>query len=88
MTAFLDNLVPNTLYKYRVYAITDKGEFFSESNILETENSSGLYNVTQDKEDISIIGYYTIQGYKLEYPQRGLNIVIYSDGSTKKMIFN
>ncbi len=31
------------------------------------------------------VGYYTTDGRKVPSPQRGINIVRYSDGTTKKV---
>jgi len=85
MTIRLDKLLPDTSYCYRTYAITSKGEFFSESKTFKTDASAGIENVDNDEAAPTIVGYYSIQGYKFDSPQRGLNIVVYSDGSAKKI---
>ena len=35
-----------------------------------------------------VLGYYSLDGKRLAKPQRGLNIIRMSDGTTKKVIIN
>jgi len=87
MTATIDGLRPNTIYNYRAFAITSKGEFYSDNNTFKTDAFSGIHEIDIDETSPLIVGYYSIQGHRFEHPQKGLNIVIYSDGTAKKMIF-
>ena len=41
--------------------------------------------LTEEKTQL-IIGYYDMQGRKLNAPTKGINIIKYKDGSTKKII--
>ncbi len=53
------------------------------SNILEI-GAAGIDGVSTS--EVEVIGYYTLDGKKLNTPQQGINIVRYSDGSTKKIV--
>ena len=47
--------------------------------------STGISGVEAGKDN-AVVGYYTVGGAKLNAPQKGLNIVKYADGTTKKII--
>ncbi len=53
------------------------------SNILEI-GAAGIEGVSTN--EVEVIGYYTLDGKKLNAPQQGINIVRYSDGSSKKIV--
>lgn len=75
-------------------------EYNIENNAVEPEsfhyfvyeydkNSSSvqfIQSFTSSKEDKKEIGIYDINGIKLQQPQKGVNLIIYSDGSSKKVI--
>lgn len=46
---------------------------------------AGVSGVVAEKEN-PVVGYYTIGGAQLNAPQKGINIVKYADGTTKKVI--
>lgn len=46
--------------------------------------STDIISLSSDNNDI--VGYYSIDGRQLPTPQRGLNIIKYSDGKVKKVI--
>lgn len=46
-------------------------------------NSTGICTPTTSKKAVA---YYTVDGRNTSRPQRGLNIVRMSDGTTKKVI--
>ncbi len=52
-------------------------------NIVEMD-MTGIESVSVD--DAEAIGYYTIDGKAVDVPQRGVNIVKFSDGTTKKVL--
>ncbi len=68
---------------YSAYATADTWEEFL--NIVEMD-MTGIESVIASSEDIEVVGYYTIDGKAVDAPQRGINIVKYSDGSTKKVM--
>ena len=47
---------------------------------------SGIEDVNA-QEDITIVGYYNLQGVLTLTPSKGLNIVKFSDGSYKKVLY-
>ena len=49
--------------------------------------SAGISNYTIYNQPKRIIGYYTLQGMRIEKPQKGVVIVCYNDGSTTKIHF-
>lgn len=49
------------------------------------DNGAGVSSVVADKEN-PVVGYYTIGGAQINAPQKGINIVKYADGTTKKII--
>lgn len=59
-------------------------EFFAAGNAIEGLDSA-IDNVVVDS-DASIIGYYGIDGQRLLKPQKGINIVRYSDGRCQKVV--
>lgn len=75
-------------------------EYYIENNAVEPEsyhyfvyeydkNSSSVQFIqtfSSLKEDKKEIGIYDINGIKLQQPQKGVNLIIYSDGSSKKVI--
>lgn len=70
-----NNAVEPESYHYFVYEY-DK----NSSSVQFIQTYSSL------KEDKKEIGIYDINGIKLQQPQKGVNLIIYSDGSSKKVI--
>lgn len=70
-----NNAVEPESYHYFVYEY-DK----NSSSVQFIQTFSSL------KEDKKEIGIYDINGIKLQQPQKGVNMIIYSDGSSKKVI--
>lgn len=48
-------------------------------------NPAGISGVETEKDN-AVVGYYTIDGVKLNAPQKGLNIVKRADGTTTKVL--
>lgn len=49
-------------------------------------SSTGIQNISNDA-DHKIDSYYTIDGIRLTQPQKGINIIRYSDGHTQKVVY-
>lgn len=47
---------------------------------------TGIHGVYNDAENATVVGYYTIDGMRLNAPQKGLNIVKMSNGTSRKML--
>lgn len=69
--------------RYKTYR-----EWKDFKNIVEDGIPAGIEDVSslEENEDKAIVGYYDQVGRHYNEAQRGLNIVVYSDGSTKKFI--
>ncbi|WP_300301185.1 discoidin domain-containing protein [uncultured Muribaculum sp.] len=50
-------------------------------------STSGIDDVATDGVDGEVAGIYNLQGVRVENPGRGIHIVVYSDGTTKKVLF-
>ena len=85
MNVELRNLAPETTYFYRAYAKTVKGNTYGTELSFTTEASAGIDEVYTEGENITILGYYNLQGLRFDEPQNGLNIILYSNGMTKKL---
>ncbi|MBR6925996.1 MAG: leucine-rich repeat domain-containing protein, partial [Bacteroidaceae bacterium] len=53
------------------------------SNIVETDLTSIQTPTISSSE--TIVGYYNLQGQRIAEPQKGIVIVRYSDGTSRKM---
>ncbi len=51
---------------------------------IEEIDTSGIKALTL--EEVEIVGYYSINGKEVNAPQKGINIVRYSDGTTRKVL--
>ncbi|MCD8387116.1 MAG: Omp28-related outer membrane protein [Bacteroidales bacterium] len=58
------------------------------SDLLKYSDFRGISGITEirSQEAVTPIAYYTIDGIQLSAPRSGLNIVRYSDGSTRKLL--
>ena len=89
MSATLSNLDYNSTYKYRAFVTTAKGTTYGDEVEFETGNDPvGVESIIIDKSATEVfeIARYDIHGRLLSKPSRGINIIIYSDGSTRKEI--
>lgn len=89
MVVQLSDLQAGTTYTYRAFVKTNRGTTYGEEMTFTTKESitDVVETVTSDKTNLKIIGYYNLQGRKLSKPEKGkLNIIRYSDGTTKKVI--
>lgn len=48
---------------------------------------TGIEGVTGDKDGKTVKGYYTVDGQRLAAPQKGINVVKYSDGKSSKIVY-
>lgn len=86
MTVTLTGLQDGTTYYYRAYAKTAKGTTYGEERSFQTPVAAGIESIASDCPIKTIIGYYNLQGKKLDEPQKGMVIIHYSDGTTRKVI--
>lgn len=88
----LDNLIAGDTYIFKVQAIpvniatADESEWSNECSVVLTDNSAVIDITTQQATDATIVGYYDLTGRQLSAPVKGINIVRYSDGTSRKVI--
>ena len=88
MTASLTGLDYNATYHYVAFVTTSEGEtFYGEEQVFSTEDDpTGIEGVRADaSEPATIVARYNIRGERIATPQEGVNILLMSDGSTKKI---
>lgn len=85
LTVTLSNLEPGTTYVYRTFVETNTGTIYGDEQQFKTEAESGIDNV-QREHVVNVVGYYDVHGVRSSRPHRGFNIVLYSDGTTRKML--
>ncbi len=85
MTATFENLAPGTEYTYRAFVETDNGYKYGEEQTFVTTAVDGVFTVEADAPEVTVTGYYDLTGRRHDTPVHGLNIVLYSDGTTKKV---
>ena len=49
-------------------------------------NPNGIEGVTTDGENVKMTDFYTVDGRQISAPQKGINIIKMSDGTTKKVV--
>lgn len=85
MTVTIPELQPNTVYCWRAYAKTDKEVVTGEIMEFTTPEYDALLTVEEDQAIDTVDRYINIQGASSPNPFRGLNIVMYKSGKTKKI---
>ena len=87
MTAELNDLTPNTSYHYRAFVRTKGGTTYGEEQSFTTEaDLTAVGGIEAESAEIIIIGYFDLKGRRYDMPQKGLNIVRYSDGTSRKLM--
>lgn len=85
MTATLPDLTYNSDYEYQAFVTTDEGTYYGEVMTFSTgADPTGIKNVTTSSNHVSA-GIYNVSGYKMQHLQKGFNIIVYKDGSRKKV---
>lgn len=91
MNATLTNLDYDSEYTYVAFVTTIEGEtFYGEERTFKTgEYPSGISGVMSDNassESPTAIGYYDLNGRRIQNPEHGIYIIRYSDGSSRKFM--
>ncbi len=87
MNVTLSGLKEDSEYTYRAYVTTAKGTTYGEEQSFTTAKGAGINDIIADEQgDVIEVARYTIDGSIITKPQRGINIVRYSDGSVRKVI--
>ena len=86
MKVVLTGLQPGTTYVYRSYARTDKGTTYGEEkNFVTAGNTPTGINSMYVTEEAHETARYNLQGRRLSAPEKGVNIIRMSDGTTRKV---
>lgn len=87
MTATLEDLDYETVYCCVAFVTTEENEtFFGEVQTFSTNvDPDGIGDIMATEEAVEV-ARYDIQGRKIDKPQKGINIIRYSDGSTRKVL--
>ena len=87
MVASLSNLEYDTEYCYVAFAKTSGGEtFYGEEQTFKTDPVAPDGISLTPVLSVSEGAIYDFQGRKLNAPQKGINIIRYSDGTTRKVL--
>ena len=85
MTATLEGLEYNKTYSYVAFVTTETGETFYGEIQNFTDLDDGIDDVNATEEVIEV-ARYDIQGRKIAGLQKGVNIIRYADGTTRKVL--
>jgi len=86
LTATFNKLSSETNYYYRITANGKDGITLSVYDGTFTTGQLGIETVSGGQVEIKVKYYYNLQGVKSDTPWRGLNIIVYSDGSIVKAV--
>ena len=87
MTAALEDLDYDTEYCYVAFVATEENEtFFGEVKMFSTSVDPDGIGDVMVSEGVTETARYDLSGRKIDKPQRGINIVRYSDGTTRKVL--
>ena len=64
---------------------SEKGRFFLDEVKVVSGAETGISSTTATGDN-TVSGYYTLDGVKISAPQKGINIVRYADGTTRKVV--
>lgn len=81
----LKDLYPGTTYTFCTFAKVNDKYFRGKEISFTTKGESIIPEIDTDSQPIEVIGYYDIHGIKHNNLQKGFNIILYSNGSTKKI---
>jgi len=90
MEVSLSDLDYDSSYSYVAFATTSKGTYYGEIKTFETGNDpTGIKTIKMDNtstEGVHEIARFNMQGRRIATPEKGINIVKMSDGTTKKVL--
>lgn len=65
---------------------TTSAKRFFLDDVYVTNASTGIVSTTADTAKRTVVGYFGLDGTRLQTPRKGVNIVKYADGSSKKVV--
>ena len=66
--------------------IRNDGKIENAAKFCLSDDPAGVEGISENKSELKEVARYTIDGRRISTPQRGLNIVKMSDGSTVKVL--
>lgn len=88
MSATLSGLSKETRYYYSISAFNANGGTLSRYTGAFTTGTAAIGEVSGDAASPVPAAYYNSQGIRSSVPWRGLNVVIYTDGSRRKLLID
>lgn len=88
MSATLSGLSKETRYYYSISAFNANGGMLSRYTGAFTTGTAAIGEVSGDAASPVPAAYYNSQGIRSSVPWRGLNVVIYTDGSRRKLLID
>ena len=85
MRVVVEGLKTGTRYSFRTYVQTVSGMTYGEEQVFSTTGTAAVDEITDDVAP-QPLGYFDLYGHRYDEPRTGLNIVVYSDGSSRKFI--
>ena len=90
MSANLKGLDYNSTYHFVAFVTTEENETFygEEQSFTTGEDPTGIESVEADgkaNEPVREVARYNLNGQRITAPQKGVNIIRYSNGQTKKV---
>ena len=87
MTATLEDLEYEATYNYVAFVTTSEGEtFYGEMQTFTTSFDPDGIEEVKASEEATEVARYDLQGRMIAKPQKGINIIRYSDGTSKKVL--
>ncbi len=89
MSSVIGDLTPEVTYTYCAFVTTELlgTTYGDEISFTTLDIASGIANVETDTTNgEKVVGIYSIDGQQLNSMQKGINIVRYADGTTKKVL--
>lgn len=65
---------------------TTSAKRFFLDEVMVAATTTGIASTTADIAKTTVIGYFALDGTRLQNPRKGVNIVKYADGSSKKIV--
>jgi len=85
MEGYIKDLEPDTYYKVRAFYKTSGGTYhYGEWVTFTTADATGIG--CMETTVPTVVGYYDLHGRRLGAPAKGIHLVRYSDGTTRKVI--
>ncbi|MBO4907136.1 MAG: leucine-rich repeat domain-containing protein [Bacteroidaceae bacterium] len=89
MTASLKDLDYESSYSYVAFMTTSEGEtFYGEQQTFQTgmDTTPVIAIEAERSAEVTVVGRFDMQGRRISKPAKGINILLMSDGTTRKVM--